>query len=905
MRAVHEAEQDNPRRPVALKIVRPGFASPPFLKRFRHEAQILGRLHYPGIAQEYELVEAVQLILEEDPPRLGSLNPELHGDVETIVAKALEKDRSRRYASAADLAADLRRWLAHEPILARPSSALYHLRKFARRHRGLVGGMAATGVALILGLIGTILFAVAEARQRGQAEQNAQAALDEKREALFQAYRASLAAASAALESHDVADVARHLQSAPEALRGWEWRHLNSRLDDSSAVVPLPAERGGFLIPAADRLRIGILTNTGLRITDLDGSEYGTIPLGPEHRDHVSVAHTSCGIRVAAWVGNKAFDLLNDAGQVLRRVAMPHHKGQGSGQVVVSPNGTRLACIVPGDDRKWVILFDATSGKQTAICQHDNNIDTLTFSPDSTRLASGSADRTARVWDAATGALQATCRGHSSTVASTGFSPDGTRLVTSSPDGTVRQWDARTGQEVEPAYDRHSSQLFSAVYSPDGHLIASAGDDRTIRVWRARSRQDVAVLHGHTGCVVQVAFTPDGGQLTSLSSRWGNATAWDSTMRIWDVDPQATLPVLRGHTRSIYPLAYSPDGRWLASGSWDGTVRLWDATTGEQCATLPHPSLVASLAFGPDGNSLVTGCNQEDRLRVWDLASARVRKEIPFSARNTQLLTVSPDGTRVAALDFDWTSGNRLAVLDLASSKSLFAAAGSPLAYSPDGRWLAAVAEDEKTVLLLDPRTHETVARFRGHARSVFKAAFSPDSRYLASCGKDRTVRLWQISSGGCQELRGHTDEVYAIAFHPDGTRLATAGRDGAVWLWDVARAEAVARLPRHKSFVWSLAFSLDGATLASGSGDTTIRLWDTAPLKTRYQARRAAAVLRPEAERLVEQLWREKNDPTAVVDALRANSLLSASQRQAALRAVLQRPKAREATPSNPHTPP
>jgi WD40 repeat protein len=854
-----------------------------------------------------ESLPSISARRQTEPARLRRL---LRGELDWIVMKALEKDRGRRYQTANALARDIERHLNDETVEARPPSAGYRWGKVLRRNKGPAVAAGGIVMALVLGLVGTLIFAAGEAEQRRQAGENARLAKEEKNAALYHAYRAHLAAAGAALQNDDIADAAQQLQSAPEVFRHWEWHHLHTRLDDSASVFPATARDFPFLIHDPEGVRIARLTSTGVRLIDLEGNEFLTHSFRPEaplmYRPPLPTRRglRLVGVDVKSVPSNPALarfsdsitnhlNLLDDEGRV--RAALKGPEGLMALLTAVSPDGARLAVMWMAPEYWRLTLHDAESGELRATsAQTVDYTWALGFSPDGTRIATAGEDGAARVWDTSTGALIAQCRGHFRKVLSVAFRPDGRLLVTASADGTVRQWDSTTGREVQAPYDRHRGEATTAVYSPDGLSIASGGTDRTVRLWEAATRHDIAVLHGHTGSVTDLAFAAGGRRLVSVSRLWALGYTYDSTVRLWEAGLRAGASVLRGHTKDIYPVAYSPDGQWIASGSWDRTVRLWDAATGESCAELPHPGVVRVLAFSPDSSWLVSGCDQDDWLHVWNVAAGREERKLKGPGTIPQAIAVSPDGARITAADADGSAS----IIDPATGERAHSfriarrdGEKKALAYSPDGRLLAGTGQDSRQIDVWDTRTRDRSARLTGHTGQVYSVAFSGDGRLLASASGDRTVRLWDVAAAKCLAvLTGHTDEVFSAAFHPDGKRLASAGRDRAIRLWDLATFKEVARLEGHTNFVFSLAFSPDGTSLVSGSGDGTVRIWDTVPAADRHKVRGQIESLRPAADRLVERLFREKKDAALVAAALRSDPVLDGPLRHAALRAVQRR---------------
>jgi WD40 repeat protein len=384
---------------------------------------------------------------------------------------------------------------------------------------------------------------------------------------------------------------------------------------------------------------------------------------------------------------------------------------------------------------------------------HTSIVASVAFSPDGKRLASGSGDKTVKLWDLATDRETLTLKGHAGRVNSVAFSPDGKRLASGSTDQTIKLWDLVTGREAH-TLKGHTEVVSSVAFSPDGKRLASGSFDQTIKLWDLSTGCETLTLQGHSGWVSSVAFSPDGKRLAS-----GNG---DKTVKLWDLATGRETLTLKGHARVVGSVAFSPDGKRLASGNGDQTIKLWDLATGRETLTLKgHARVVGSVAFSPDGKRLASG-STDHTIKLWNLATGR------------ETLTLKGHTEGVASV-----------------------------AFSPDGKRLAS-GSDDHTIKLWDLSTGRETLTLQGHTEQVHAVAFSPDGKRLASGSTDQTIKLWDLSTGReTLTLQGHTEGVASVAFSPDGKRLASGSHDGKMKLWEatpLVEADARDAAVRQKS---------------------------------------------------------------------------------------------------------
>lgn len=487
----------------------------------------------------------------------------------------------------------------------------------------------------------------------------------------------------------------------------------------------------------------------------------------------------------------------------------------------------------PGEIRVW----DADGKPIRSWTAHANAITALAFSSDGNLLASGSFDRTVRLWDPDSGTELQKLTGHRDNVRAIAFAPGGRLLASAGADGTIRLWTpdvGAAGRWTEAhSWPAHAGVILALAFSPGGDLLASGGADRKVMLWHAASGKLAATFEGHEGEIACLAFSRIGKFLVSGGGRGSN----QGEVRWWDVAKKEPLANQYGLSDKVLTLAAGPEGR-LAAGSADGLIRIWDkAQSSEPIVFRGDLVRVQGLAYSADGNYLASA-GGSGRVNVFNgeggqgfvTVSAKLQAgAVAFNATG-RLLAAAGRGQLAAGEVAVWDVDQRKTVFSLKEDHGPIAA----LAFGKEEFLLAVAGADRKVRLFDIKHRDKTPLVLSGHSDRVLAVAFDAAGDRLASGCDDGSIRLWNVRTGSLDRVlaadpvaeTGHKNGVVAVAFSPNGRLLASGSFDKTVRVWDLESGESFA-LSGHGGTTRAVAFSPDGTQVASASADKTVRLWD------------------------------------------------------------------------------
>ena len=738
-------------------------------------------------------------IREEEPLAIDALRPDLPKDVASICMRCLRKSPSQRYSSAKELADDLGRYLAGEPVQARSCGSLERIWKWSRRRPAVAGLAAFSSLAVVALLVGSLWFSVWQNRTNQELENS----------------NRNLATA-----------VARAQASEAEVVD--KSRRLEKQLDLAS--------RGIYAFQLAQVQSLA--DREPVRAMELLEDEEKCPP-------HLRDFTWRYWRQLCDW---KVAELDAHTGTVRCIAYSPDSKLLATGgddQTVVIwdvATGKQMAVLEAHADAVNGVVFAA---------QPDGS---------SHRLATASNDGTVKMWEVSTGRLIAELKGHEGAVRSVDVSHDGRVLATAGDDQTVRLWDARRGQSLA-VLNGHTGAIDVARFSPDGTKLATASEDHTVRMWDVSARELLFAIDAPSAQPIDtVAFTPDGQSIGFPRPVFGRVSWWDVETKQrsrraspqYRYDSRLTLisfgrqgdvcltggvncelvlhnavdlePLARFGNRRPTSGVMSPDGRTFAVGDADGTVEIWrTGPTIQQRPFGPPNALIESLALLPGDCAAMWS---RARKAVWLWNEQKKSQEQLQKSRSDTSVAVSSDGRTLAVANIQDTqinlyrlpSGKKLMTLADEQTGSSFDA----FDFDPRGAFLA-TGRGIGLITIWDLDAEQIAIAFTGHQAQIRAVSYSPDGSLLATAGMDRAIRIWDTSTWRlATTFEGHTDTIRCLRFSPSGDVLVSGGNDRSMRLWSLSQRKQQASITGFSQAVTDVEFTPDGATLAAVSGEST-----------------------------------------------------------------------------------